>query len=118
MRLLTSRLLRIALALCFFTAAFTAIAGPESASPNLLAAMKSLEAAKTADDPLPDLQDAIKSLDKATNNAGGKKDMAEALVNEAVQFAKDGDKDQMTQKIDHAIVELHEGMDRGGRRRD
>jgi ABC-type transporter Mla subunit MlaD len=93
------------------------MAGPSTASPNLLAAMKSLQAAKTDDDPLPDLQDAIKSLDKATNNAGGKKDEAESLVNEAIDLAKQGDKDGMSQKIDHAISELHAGMDRGGRRR-
>lgn len=111
------RLIAMVAALSFFGAGFTAMAGPSTASPNLLAAMKSLQAAKTDDDPLPDLQDAIKSLDKATNNAGGKKDEAESLVNEAIDLAKQGDKDGMSQKIDHAISELHAGMDRGGRRR-
>jgi hypothetical protein len=97
-----------------------ALAGPEEASPNLLAAMKALEKAKTeADttDPTTDLQEALKDLDKATNNAGGKRDKAIDLVNEALKMAKDMDKTEFKAKVEHAITELHMGMDRGGHRR-
>jgi hypothetical protein len=83
----------------------------------LLAAMKALQAAKTADDPNPSLQEALKDMNKATNNAGGKKDEAITLVNEAVELAKNPDKTEMIAKIDHAIAELHAGMARGGNRR-
>jgi hypothetical protein len=59
----------------------------------------------------------LKDLNKATNNAGGKRVKAVELVNEAVQMEKEPDKTEMVAKIDHAITELHEGMDRGGHRR-
>ena len=78
--------------------------------------MKALQEAKTAADPAPSLQEAMKDLDKATNNAGGKKDVAVGLVNEAIQLAKEGNKTDMVPKIDHAIAELHAAMSRGGRR--
>jgi biopolymer transport protein ExbB/TolQ len=110
-------LFAIITALCLFAAGVPSWAGPSSASPNLLAAMKALQAAKTADDPNPDLQEALKDLNKATNNAGGKRDEAITLVNEAVDLAKNPDKDEMIAKIDHAIAELHAGMARGGNRR-
>jgi len=96
----------------------TALAGPESASPNLLAALKALEAAKTDDTPDDDLKEALADLNKATNNAGGRRDKAIDLVNEAILLDKDMDKTEMIAKIDHAITELHEGMDRGGHRRN
>lgn len=101
-------------AMCLFCAALPGWGGPEEASPNLLAAMKDLETAKTAPDPGPSLQDALKYLNKATNNAGGKRGMAISYVNDAVKMDKDADKTEMIAKIDHAITELHEGMDRGG----
>ena len=104
-------------AFCLFGSGLHALAGPSSASPNLLAAMKALQAAKTADDPNPSLQEALKDLDKARNNAGGKRDEAITLVNDAVELAKSPDKTEMVEKIDHAIAELHAGMARGGNRR-
>ena len=103
--------------LCAFSTRWTALAGIPESSPNLLAAEKALEAAKSADDPNPSLQEALKDLNKATNNAGDYKDKAISLVKEAVDFAKSGDKDQMKEKIDHAIFDLNGGMQRGGRRR-
>jgi hypothetical protein len=108
----------LTLALFLIGVALPAWAGPEERSPNLLAAMKALEAAKVADNPDPSLQEALKDLNKATNNAGGKKDKAIELVNEAVQMEKGPDKTEMIAKIDHAITKLHEGMDRGGHRRN
>ena len=99
---------------CLSVAGSSALAGPEDASPNLKAAVESLQAAKAATDPGPSLQDAMKYLDKATNNAGGKKDEAIGLVNEAIQLAKDGKNTEMIDKIDHAIAVLHMAMSRGG----
>jgi hypothetical protein len=108
------RFIALIVAICFFGGEWNALAGLETTSPNLLAAMKSLQAAKTDTDPLPDLNDALKSLQKAINNRGGKRDAAIALVNDAVKLSKDGDTDGMNQKIDAAIAEVHSGMSRGG----
>lgn len=93
-----------------------ASAGDQTASPNLLAAAKSLHTATHADDPMPDLQEALTYLNKATNNAGGYKDKAIVLVNAAIDLAKNGNKTEMIPKIEHAIALLDEGMSRGGRR--
>jgi hypothetical protein len=117
MRTSPRSLFAVITAICLFASGLHAWAGPSSASPNLLAAMKALQAAKTADDPNPSLQEALKDMNKATNNAGGKKDEAITLVNEAVELAKNPDKTEMIAKIDHAIAELHAGMARGGNRR-
>lgn len=106
----------VALCLSLSFAPFHA-AALESRSPNLKAAVEALEAAKTADDPNPSLQEALKFLNKATNNAGNKRDEAIDAVNEAVKLAKDGQKAEMTDKINHAIALLHMGMSKGGRRR-
>jgi ABC-type transporter Mla subunit MlaD len=106
----------LTVSVCLMGTAMPAWAGPSFASPNLDAALKALQAAKVADDPDPSLQEALKDLNKATNNAGGKRDKAIELVNEAVSLEKGIDKTEMVAKIDHAITELHEGMARGGRR--
>jgi len=90
----------------------------EADSPNLKAAVEALEAAKIADDPLPSLQEAMKDLDKATNNALNKRDEATDAVTNAISLAKDGNKTEMTDKINHAIALLHMGMSKGGRRRN
>ena len=113
-----SRFVSILMAICLFGFGLHAWAGPSSASPNLDAALKALQAAKVADDPNPDLQEALKDLNKANNNAGDKRDEAITLVNDAVELAKNPDKTEMIAKIDHAITELHAGMARGGRRRE
>jgi hypothetical protein len=86
----------LTVSVCLMGTAMPAWAGPSFASPNLDAALK--------------------DLNKATNNAGGKRDKAIELVNEAVSLEKGIDKTEMVAKIDHAITELHEGMARGGRR--
>jgi hypothetical protein len=48
-----------------------AINARASGSPNLDAAMVALKAAKTDADPVPDLQQALKRLNRATNEKGG-----------------------------------------------
>jgi ABC-type transporter Mla subunit MlaD len=106
----------LTLTLCLIGTSTPAWAGPSFASPNLDAALKALEAAKTAADPDPSLKEALKDLNKAVNNAGGTRDKAIELVNEAVTLEKAPDNTEMIAKIDHAITELHEGMARGGRR--
>jgi len=108
------RFLALVMAACLSVAGSSALAGSEDASPNLKAAVESLQAAKAATDPGPNLQNAMKYMNRAANNAGGKKDEAIGLVNEAIQLAKDGKNTEMTDKIDHAIAALHMGMSRGG----
>ena len=107
----------LVVAVCLFGTGVTAMAGPEENSPNLLAAMKALQEAKTADDPNPKLKEALEDLNKATNNRGGNRDKAIALVNEATQLASNPDKTEMVSKIDHAIADLHMGMSEGGHHR-
>jgi hypothetical protein len=53
-----------------------------------------------------DLQEALDSLNRATNNKGGKRDEAIGLVKDAMALIKTGDMDEANQKIDHAIAEL------------
>ena len=108
------RFLAVLMGICVSGPWLRALSGNETCSPNFLAAVESLRAAKEADDPGPNLQDALKYLAKATNNAGGYRDKAVDLVNTAVDLAKQGDKTDMVLKVDHAIALLHEGMDRGG----
>ncbi len=84
-----------------------------AAAPNVRAAIEALEAAKAATDPLPKLDEAMKDLDKAVLNRKGKRDEAKDLVAEATELAKAGKKPEMTDKINHAIAELHSAMDAG-----
>lgn len=88
-----------------------------NSSPNLQAAIESLEAAKTAPDPDPSLQEALKHLHKATNNAGNKRDEAIVAVDQAVKLEKDADKRKLHEKIDNAIALLHTGIRMGARHR-
>ncbi len=111
----SSRILAFLLVLALAGSGFRLFAD-EAGSPNLKAAVEALEAAKKADDPNPSLQDAMKYLEKATNNALNKKDEAIGVVKDAIQLAKDGKKVEMTDKINHAIALLHMGMSKGGRR--
>ncbi len=86
-----------------------------ASSPNRLAAEKALEAAKTAADPIPSLQEALRYLNKVLSNAGGYRDRAIAKVKEAIELARQADTDHMKEKIDSAIFDLNAGMSRGGR---
>lgn len=69
--------------------------------------MTALKAAKTDGDPVPDLQQALKRLNRATNDKGGKKEEAISLVNEAITLEQNGDTTGANEKIDHAISEIY-----------
>jgi hypothetical protein len=111
-----------------------------SHSPNLDAAIDALKAAKhdegpsgdldslslstsAASSPAPavpdavmnDLQNALKSLNRATNDKGGKRDEVKGLINDAIALFKSGDKDGANKKIDHAMDEIYAAANhRGG----
>jgi hypothetical protein len=99
------RFIALMVALCFFGTGLNALA---SHSPNLDAAIACLKDAKAADDPIPKLKESIKWLNRATNQKGGKKEEAIGLVNDAIALVQSGDKDAATEKIDHAIAEIHD----------
>ena len=79
-------------------------------------ALDELQAAKTADDPMPLLESAKERISKANkgNKGGDKKDVI-AKIDEAIKEAKAGNKDKMGQKINAAISNLHQGKDKSKR---
>jgi hypothetical protein len=117
-------------AICFLCAGLNAQA---SHSPNLDAAIDSLKAAQKANDAgadalatdptmqtgtsaalspdqvnevTADLQKALKSLNRATNDKGGKRDAVIGMVNDAINLVKAGNREDADKKIEHAITQL------------
>ena len=80
--------------------------------PKMRGAIEALQDAKTAEKPLPFLEEAKTHLKKAAKNKKGSRADAVQIVNEAIEEAKADDKDKMTQKINRAISEIHSGMDK------
>ncbi len=78
--------------------------------PRMRAAIDLLNAAKTAESPLPVLRAAKKKLHEARPNKHGERLDAIEAVNEAIALATVGDKNKMVQKIDHAVAQVYSGM--------
>jgi hypothetical protein len=98
-----SRFVALLVAICFLGGTLSAFAN----SPNLNSAFECLKVAKTSDDPVPHLKEAIKWLKRATNDKGGKRDAAIGLINDAIALENAGDKDGANQKIDHASAGIY-----------
>ncbi len=73
------------------------------------AAIELLQAAKTANKPLPMLTAAKDRLQKAKKNKGGERKEAIPILNEAIAEARVGDKEKMIAKINHVIAKIHAG---------
>jgi len=80
--------------------------------PHMRAAIDALQAAKTAELPLPHLEAARKHLNQSSWNKRGSRLDAIEIVNDAIKLAKTGDLEKMRQKIGRAIAEVHSGMDK------
>jgi hypothetical protein len=79
-------------------------------------ALDELQAAKTADDPMPLLKSAKDRIANANKgNKGGDKGDVIGKIDEAIKECKAGNKDKMTQKINAAISNLHQGKDKSKR---
>ena len=75
-------------------------------------AIEALQDAKTAEKPLPFLEEAKKHLKHAAGNKKGSRVEAVQIVNDAIEAAKAGDKVKMAGKISRAISEIHSGIDK------
>ena len=79
-------------------------------------ALDELQAAKTAEDPMPLLKSAKDRIANANKgNKGGDKEDVIAKINEAIKELKAGDKNKMAQKINAAISNLQQGKDKSKR---
>ncbi|MFN2507915.1 MAG: hypothetical protein ABR589_03985 [Chthoniobacterales bacterium] len=106
-----SLLVAISAAVISLTLAGLGFASPDQ--PHMRAALGLLNAARTAENPLPVLKAAKKQLREARHNKGGERLDALAAVDEAIALAMVGDKNKMVQKIDHAIAQVHSGIHKG-----
>jgi hypothetical protein len=88
-------------------------AGTEEDQPRMEAALKFLQDAKKADNPLPLLEKAKTELQHARRNKGGWRPRAIHVVDEAIAKANDGDKQGVEDKCNNAIAEVHTGMSKG-----
>jgi hypothetical protein len=105
------RFVVLLVAICFFGGQLHAWA---SHSPNLDSAIESLKTAETLDDPTPKLKEAIKWLNRASNDKGGKRDQAIGLVQDAIALVKSGDMDGAKEKIEHAESEIYAAANHSG----
>lgn len=81
-------------------------------------ALDELQAAKTADDPMPLLKSARDHISDANKgNKGGDKGDVIGKIDEAIKECKAGNKEKMAQKINAAISNLHQGKDKSKRPR-
>ena len=80
--------------------------------PKMRGAIEALQDAKTADKPLPLLEEAKKHLKNAAGNKKGSRVDAVQIVNDAIEAAKADDRVKMEGKINRAISEIHSGMDK------
>jgi hypothetical protein len=85
-------------------------AGTEAGQPRMEAAVKFLQEAKKADNPVPALEKAREELLHASRNKAGWRVKAIGMVDEAIAKANEGDKQAMAEKCSHAIAEIHMGM--------
>jgi hypothetical protein len=85
-------------------------AGIEGGQPRMEAAIKFLQEAKKADNPLPLLEKARNELAHASHNKAGWRPKAIHMVDEAIAKANEGDKQGVEDKCGHAIAEIHTGM--------
>jgi len=107
---MNTRLLVTLLAISAIFIFGTAIAPAAPDQPHMRAAVDLLNAAKTAENPLPALRAAKKHLHAARRNKRGERRDALEAVDEAIALATVGDKNKMRQKIDHAVAQIHSGM--------
>jgi len=84
--------------------------GIEGDQPHMEAAVKALQEAKKADNPLPALERARNELSHASHNKAGWRIGAIHQVDEAITDANQGNKQAVEAKCDHAIADIHMGM--------
>ena len=112
MNLFITRALVVVSAICLF---FVPQRSSALDQPDMRDAIALLRQAKTSDDALPLLQKAWKELKDAAHDKGGYRIRAMQEVREAIDAQKAGDKQQMLDKIDHAISEIWTGIGHGER---
>jgi hypothetical protein len=101
------RLILLALALLVGSAMIS-----RADQPHMRAAIEALQAAKTAELPVPHLELARRHLNQSSPDKRGSRLDAIEIVNDAIKLAKAGDLEKMRQKIGRAIAEVHSGMDK------
>jgi hypothetical protein len=88
--------------------------GKGKGQPHMRAAVALLEAAKTAEKPLANLNAARKALVNAKKNKEGERVDALAYIKEAIAYATTGDKKAMAERVDKAISSVKSGIARAG----
>jgi hypothetical protein len=78
--------------------------------PHMRKALGFLEAAKTAEKPLVNLNAARKQLAEASHNKEGERADALAYVKEAIAYSTTGDKQKAQERIDKAISAVKSGI--------
>jgi hypothetical protein len=91
-----------------------AMADKAKGQPHMRNAVALLEAAKTAKEPLANLNAARKALATAKKNKEGERVDALAYIKEAIAYATTGDKNKMAERIDKAISSVKSGIARAG----
>lgn len=86
-----------------------AIAGPQN--PRMRKAIEFLQEAKKATKPIPLLNAAKAQFKPGKNGKTGDRNEALETIQEAVSWAKAGNRGKMEQKINHAIAQIHVRMD-------
>ena len=103
----------LVLFIIFHFQAFTTLAAKDPDSqPRMRVAIGHLEAAKTATKPLTSLLAARKAIVNAKPNKEGQRKDAIGYVDEAIAYARTGDKQTMLLKIDKAIANVKSGIAR------
>ena len=100
----------LVLFISFFQAFTTLAAKDPDAQPRMRVAIGHLEAAKTASKPLTSLLAARKALVNAKPNKEGQRKDAIGYVDEAIAYARTGDKQTMLLKIDKDIANVKSGI--------
>lgn len=85
-------------------------AAEEDLQPHMDEALHFLQDAKKAGDPLPLLHSAREALEKAAHNKHGYREVAMGLVDRAIDEAQAGSTQNMINKINAAIAQIHTAM--------
>jgi hypothetical protein len=88
--------------------------GKGKGQPHMRNAIALLEAAKTAEKPLANLNSARRALVTAKKNKEGERVDAIGYIKEAIAYATTGDKKTMLERIDKAISSVKSGIARAG----
>lgn len=111
-----SMLIALPVLVAFYSLSPCATAANPKGQPHMRNAIALLEAAKTAKDPVANLNAARKSLATAKKNKEGERVDALSYIKEAIAYATTGDKKAMAERIDKAISSVQSGIARAGER--